>query len=52
MIDNPMQIPALTTSPKCPLHQLEKQLLNHAVRIEGWFREQWHKSANTVLLIG
>jgi glutamate--cysteine ligase len=41
MTDTHLQVPHLTTAFKGPLHQLEQHLLNHAVRIESWFREQW-----------
>lgn len=41
MKNNNIPIPHLTTALQGPLHQLEQHLLNHAVRIESWFREQW-----------
>lgn len=45
MIDiDSIQIPHLTTAFKGPLHKLEQHLLNHAIRIESWFREQWRKA--------
>lgn len=44
MIDtDSIQIPHLTTAFKGPLHKLEQHLLNHALAIERWFREQWQQ---------
>ncbi len=36
-----IEIPHLTTALKGPLHHLEQHLLDHAVHIESWFRQQW-----------
>jgi len=36
-----MEIPHLDTALKGPLHHLEQHLLDQAVHIESWFREQW-----------
>lgn len=40
---NDTPIPHLTTTLKGPLHHLEQHLLDHAVHIESWFRQQWEK---------
>lgn len=39
-----IQVPNLETALTGPLLTLEKQLLDHQVAIEGWFRTQWQKT--------
>lgn len=35
------QVPHLTTASSEPLHELEQLIVNHQVKIEIWFRQQW-----------
>ena len=43
MSQHPNPIPHITTALKGPLLDIEKHILNHHVKIESWFREQWQQ---------
>ncbi|MFT5426895.1 MAG: glutamate--cysteine ligase [Gammaproteobacteria bacterium] len=41
---NTAPVPHLTTALTGPLHHVERQLVDHQVEIESWFRSQWQNT--------